>query len=79
MEVARKIKQNSAQLVTSARGCTMQAVAKRVGSAAGYLRGTPPADILADVEQLISRSPERALLAAAAAGIVIGAVLRGRR
>lgn len=58
--------------------CGLRKVARFVGTAAGYVQRSSRGDMLADVERLLKRSPERSLVAAGILGLVLGTFLRAR-
>ncbi|HLG99390.1 MAG TPA: hypothetical protein VKX49_23975 [Bryobacteraceae bacterium] len=58
---------------------TLNKVARTVGATAGYLQRSNAGEIRKDAEQLMKRSPETYLAAAAAVGFVAGILLRDRR
>lgn len=63
-----------------ADGCgALTKVAKTVGNAAGYIQRSSGSDMLQDAEQLLMRSPEKAIIAATAVGLLLGTVVRNRR
>jgi ElaB/YqjD/DUF883 family membrane-anchored ribosome-binding protein len=47
-----------------------------IGTAAGYLQRSKSGDMIADAKRLLMRSPDRSIMAAAAIGLLLGAVLR---
>jgi len=53
--------------------------AKVIGRTSSYLRNRGAAGMVRDTEKLLLRSPEGSLAAAAAAGLIIGTILRNRR
>jgi len=56
--------------------CNLVNVARLIGTAAGYLQRSKSGDMIADAKRLLMRSPDRSMMAAAAIGLVLGAVLR---
>lgn len=65
---------------STSNGCNaLTKIATSIGTAAGYLQRSSSEDIKADAEQLLMESPERALIVAAAVGLLLGTVIRNRR
>lgn len=56
--------------------CNLIQIARMIGTAAGYLQRSTRGDIVADAKNLLTRSPDRSLMAAAAVGLALGAFLR---
>jgi len=52
--------------------------AKMIGTVTGYLQRSRRGDMFNDAVRLVTRSPDRAMMAAAAVGLVLGTVLRKR-
>jgi ElaB/YqjD/DUF883 family membrane-anchored ribosome-binding protein len=56
--------------------CNLIQFARVIGTAAGYLHRSKRGDILASAQKLLTRSPDRSLMAAAAVGLLMGTLLR---
>lgn len=61
------------------RQCTLISFARTVGTVAGYLERAKRGDIIAEAKRLVNRSPQGSMMAAAAVGLVLGAVARSMK
>ncbi len=61
------------------RQCTLISFARTVGTVAGYVERAKRGDIIAEAKRLIHRSPQGSMMAAAAFGLLIGAMARSIR
>jgi len=56
--------------------CNLIQIARMVGTAAGYLQRSRRDNLISDAKRLLTQSPDRSLMAAAAVGLVLGTLLR---
>lgn len=59
--------------------CSLVQVARMIGTAVGYVQRSNRGDMIEDARRLLSRSPDRSMIAAAAVGLLLGNLLRSRR
>ncbi len=61
------------------RQCTLISIARTVGTFAGYVERAKRGDIIAEAKRLVNRSPQGSMMAAAAVGLLLGALARSMK
>ena len=58
--------------------CNLVNVARMIGAAAGYFQRSNRREIIADIKALVTRAPDRSMVAGAVVGLALGILLKQR-